>query len=218
MPISIAPSILAADFSRLGEQVSELSPHVEMFHLDVMDGHFVPNISFGVPVISSIRHLTEVTFDCHLMMTDPEPYLGPLAEAGADMVTVHIEAIPEPGRLAARARSEGLRFGLVINPPTPWEAVEPHVELCDMVLVMSVQPGFGGQSFIPEVLTKVEQARKYVDQRSLPVDIQIDGGIGTGTIRSARSAGADVFVAGSAVLGADDPVAAVAELRRLAGD
>ena len=217
-PPRIAPSILAADFSRLGDQISAVTSHVDLFHLDVMDGHFVPNISFGVPVIAAIRPLTDVTFDCHLMMTDPQPYLPALREAGADLVTVHIEALPEPGKVAAQARALGLGFGLVINPPTPFEAVAAHLELCDMILVMSVHPGFGGQTFIPEVLAKVEQARKFIDQRALPVDVEIDGGIGPETIRSARDAGADVFVAGSAVFGADDPVAAVAELRKSVED
>ncbi len=214
--VKIAPSILAADFSKLGEQVALVSDHVELIHIDVMDGHFVPNISFGIPVIRSLRPVTQVPFDCHLMITNPDFYLEPLSVAGADMVTVHIEAVPEPSSIAADAEKFALGFGLAINPATPYAAIDPFLELCGLVLVMSVQPGFGGQSFIPDVLGKVEEARRAIDRRGLDTLIEIDGGIGPDTIERARSAGVDVFVAGSAVFGNDDPVAAVTELRRLA--
>ncbi|HSF86466.1 MAG TPA: ribulose-phosphate 3-epimerase [Acidimicrobiia bacterium] len=215
-PVRIAPSILAADFSKLGAEIRTVAPHVDSLHIDVMDGHFVPNISLGIPVIASIRPVTTLEFDCHLMITNPLEYLSPLRRAGADVVTIHIEAHPDPTEVARRAREEELRFGLVINPPTPFAAIEPYVELTDMVLVMSVQPGFGGQAFDASVLAKVETARKFIDVRGLDVALQIDGGIAPETIRSARAAGAEVFVAGSAVFGAADPVAAVAELRRTA--
>lgn len=212
-PARIAPSILAADFANLGEDVSRVAPSVDLFHIDVMDGHFVPNLSLGIPVIESLRKVTDVPFDCHLMMTNPDAYLEPLRAAGADLVTVHMEVFPDPTRVASQARELGLEFGLVLNPPTPFEAVEPFVELADMLLIMSVNPGFGGQAFIPEVLTKVSQARKLVDFQGLGTEIEIDGGIGPDNIGRARSAGAEVFVAGSSVFRADDPVAAVAELR-----
>jgi ribulose-phosphate 3-epimerase len=215
-PVRIAPSILAADFSKLGEEIRAVAPHVDSLHIDVMDGHFVPNISLGIPVIASIRPVTDLEFDCHLMITNPLEYLEPLRGAGADMVTIHIEAHPDPTRVAGRAREEGLRFGLVINPPTPFTALEPYVELADMVLVMSVQPGFGGQAFDQSVLPKVEAARKFIDVRGLDIDLQIDGGIAPETIRWARDAGADVFVAGSAIFGAPDRVTAIADLRRTA--
>lgn len=212
-PPRIAPSILAADFAKLGEEVARIESHVDMLHIDVMDGHFVPNISLGMPVIESLRSATALTFDCHLMTTNPEAYLEQLKKAGADIVTVHIEVFPDPVAIAAQARSLDLGFGLVLNPPTPFEAVEPYAELCDMLLVMSVDPGFGGQSFIPEVLDKVRRARKFVDSRGLTTDIQIDGGIGPETGAAAREAGADVFVAGTAIFRARDPVAAVQQLR-----
>ncbi len=215
-PVRIAPSILAADFSRLGEEIARVAEHVDMVHIDVMDGHFVPNVSIGPSVVKAIRPVTALPFDCHLMMTNPEPHLEALRVAGADLVTVHIEAHPDPTGIASRARDLGLGFGLVLNPSTPFDAVAPYVELTDMLVVMSVQPGFGGQSFIESVLPKLEAARRHIDARALPVDLQIDGGVGLDTVAAARRAGADVFVAGSAVFGAADPVDAVVELRRRA--
>lgn len=193
-----------------------MAPHVERFHLDVMDGHFVPNLSFGMPVIESLRTVTDLPFNCHLMVTNPVALFGPLAEAGATTVSVHIEVHPDPSVPAAKARDLGLGFGLVLNPATPFEGVEPFVELCDVLLVMSVVPGFGGQSFIPEVLTKVEAARKLIDSAGLSTDIEVDGGITPETIGMARGAGADVFVAGTAIFGSTDPVDAIARLRAAA--
>lgn len=216
--LDIAPSILAADFARLGEEVAGVESEVSMIHIDIMDGHFVPNISLGVPVVRSLRAATELKFDCHMMMTNAAAYFGPLKAAGADLVTIHIEAYPDPTEAAASAKELGLEFGLVVNPPTPFDAVEPYLDLCDLVLVMSVNPGFGGQAFIPEVLDKVEVARKIIDSRGLATDIEIDGGIGPDTIRMAREAGVDVFVAGSAVFAAPDPVAAIKGMRTAAED
>jgi ribulose-phosphate 3-epimerase len=216
MPIKIAPSILNADFARLGEEVARIEDHVDLLHIDVMDGHFVPNLSFGMPVIASLRAVTRLPLFCHLMVTNPISLFGPLAASGADLVSVHIEVHPDPRVAAAEARSHGLGFGLVLDPATPWPAAEPFVELCDLLLIMSVNPGFGGQAFMPEVLPKVEAARKSIDSAGLAADIEIDGGITPKTIRPAREAGADVFVAGTAIFGAQDPVAAVAELRAAA--
>jgi ribulose-phosphate 3-epimerase len=213
--LRIAPSILAADFTRLGEEVARVEPHVDLLHIDVMDGHFVPNLSLGIPVIESLRRVSSLPFDCHLMITNPDAYLEPLKAAGADLVTIHVEVFPDPTAVAQQARDLDLGFGVVINPPTPVEAVLPYLELADMVVVMSVHPGFGGQRFIPEVLAKVETIRKTVDSRGLRTDIEIDGGIDASTIRSAWDAGADVCVAGSAVFRAPDPVAAVAEMRSI---
>jgi ribulose-phosphate 3-epimerase len=211
--LRIAPSILAADFARLGEEVARVAPVVDLLHIDVMDGHFVPNLSLGIPVIKSLRAVTDLPFDCHLMITNPDAYLEPLRDAGADLVTIHAEVFPDPVDIAAQARDLGIGFGLVINPPTPAEAILPYLELADMAVVMSVHPGFGGQRFIPAVLAKVESLRKTVDSQGLATEIEIDGGIDPSTIRSAWDAGADVFVAGSAVFRAPDPVAAVAEMR-----
>jgi ribulose-phosphate 3-epimerase len=213
--IKIAPSLLAADFSRLAEEVATIEQSADLLHLDVMDGHFVPNITFGIPVIASLRPHTGLGFDCHLMTTNPAAYLPQLAEAGADLVTMHIEAVPDPSEARKMATELGLGFGVVVSPPTPWTAVEPFVEQCEMVLVMSVHPGFGGQSFIPEVLTKVESLRKLVDSQGLATDIQIDGGISTATARSARDAGANVFVAGTAVFGQPNRQQAIEELRQV---
>ena len=209
----IAPSILAADFAHLGDEVRAVAPYVDMFHIDVMDGHFVPNISLGIPVIQSLRPVTDVKFDCHLMMLNPDFYFRAFREAGADMVTVHLEVFPDPTGPAEIARAEGLEFGLVINPPTPFEAVEPYADLCDMLVVMSVNPGFGGQSFIDETLRKMEAARNFVESHGLATDIEVDGGIGPANIRRARDAGANVFVAGSSVFGAEDSIQAVKDLR-----
>lgn len=216
-PVKIAPSILAADFANLAEDVGRVADHVDMLHVDVMDGHFVPNLSLGFPVIASLRKATDLPFDCHFMTTNAADYLDHLAEAGGDLITVHIEAYPDPRRVAARARDLGLEFGLVVSPDSPVTMLEPFVELCDLVLVMSVYPGFGGQEFIPDVLSKVEFLAKRIQSEGLDADIEIDGGIDASTARQARSAGANVFVAGTAIFRAADPVAAVREIRDAAG-
>lgn len=216
MAPKIAPSLLAADFAHLAEEVGRVAPVIDWLHLDVMDGHFVPNISFGIPVIEAARTVTDVYFDCHIMTTNPDAYLPELAKAGINLATMHIEAVPDPRRPMDRARDNGLDFGLVINPGTPFEAVAPYVEECDVVVVMSVEPGYGGQSFIPDVLPKVEAAREWVESHGLKADIQVDGGITPDNAGKAFSAGATVLVAGTAVFRAADPLAAVETLRRAA--
>ena len=216
-PAKIAPSLLAADLAHLADEVARIEDHVDSLHIDVMDGHYVPNLSFGMPVIESLRKETDLYFDCHLMVTNPVSLFESLKEAGGSLVSCHMEVLPDPTAAAARARGLGLDFGLVINPATPFEAVAPFVELCDLLLVMSVVPGFGGQGFILEVLPKIEAARKWVDSHGLPADIEVDGGITLATAVRAREAGADVFVAGTAIFRAPDPVRAVADLRAAVG-
>ncbi|MDJ0953419.1 MAG: ribulose-phosphate 3-epimerase [Acidimicrobiia bacterium] len=210
----IAPSILAADFARLGDEVNNVAPYVDMVHVDVMDGHFVPNISLGIPVIASLRKVTDLKFDCHLMMQNADRYFPELKAAGADLVSVHLEVYPDPRRAAERASAEGMEFSIAINPPTEFAAVAPFVELCDMLVIMSVHPGFGGQEFIDDSLRKMESARNFIESHDLATDIEVDGGIGAANIKRAQDAGANVFVAGSSVFGKKDPVGAVRELRR----
>jgi ribulose-phosphate 3-epimerase len=208
----IAPSLLSADFARLGEE-SQRVADADWLHFDVMDAHFVPNLTFGLPVLQAVQAVSPVPLDCHLMIDDPERWAIGYAEAGVHNVTVHVEAAAEPVTLAKNLRAAGALAGLSIKPGT---ALEPHVETLrhfDTLLVMSVEPGFGGQEFMPEVLDKVRAARRLVDTGHLRLLVEIDGGIGTDTIEAAAEAGVDCFVAGSAVYGADDPGRAVALLR-----
>ena len=214
--LRIAPSILAADFARLGSDVASVADVVDLIHVDVMDGHFVPNISMGPPVVASLRAATGLYLDCHLMITDPVRYLDPLAAAGADGVTAHIEAVPDPTPFFDSAADLGLDAGLVLNPPTPVAAVIPHLDRCSKVVVMSVHPGFGGQRFIDDVLPKIEELRETIDARGLATDIEVDGGVDLHTVGRAYAAGATVLVAGTSVFHADDPRAAAAALRAMA--
>lgn len=208
----IAPSILSADFARLADEAAAVRG-AEWLHVDVMDGHFVPNLTIGLPVVEALKRHTDIPLDCHLMIDDPDRWAVGYAEIGARNVTVHAEAAADPVALAANLRAAGALAGLSIKPGTP---LEPHVETLrhyDTLLVMSVEPGFGGQRFMPEVLAKVRTARRLVDTGHLTVLVEIDGGINDHTIVAAAEAGVDCFVAGSAVYSAADPAAAVAELR-----
>jgi ribulose-phosphate 3-epimerase len=213
--VRIAPSILAADFARLGDEVARIAPYTDILHVDVMDGHFVPNISLGPPVIASLRSATELYLDCHLMISDPVRYLEALAGAGANGATAHIEAVPNPESFFDEAARLGIDAGLVINPPTPAESVIPYLDRCSIVLVMSVNPGFGGQSFIDEVLPKIRKLRESIDSSSTGTDIEVDGGIDLRTAGRVCEAGADILVAGTAVFGAADPVAAITDIRTI---
>jgi len=211
----IAPSILAADFARLADAAQSVKG-ADWLHVDVMDGHFVPNLTLGLPVVKAILNSTEIPVDCHLMIDDPDRWAVGYAEAGAHNVTVHVEAAADPVKLAHDIRAAGAKAGLSIKPGTPFE---PYVELLrhyDTLLVMSVEPGFGGQGFIAEVLDKVRRARQLVDAGELRVLVEIDGGINSDTIEMAAEAGVDCFVAGSAVYGAHDPAKAVGLLREQA--
>jgi ribulose-phosphate 3-epimerase len=215
--VLLAPSILAADYATLAEEVGRVRPQSDWLHVDLMDGHFVPNLSIGPPVVASLRRHTDLFLDCHLMVTDPGLWLEPLAEAGAQLCAVHVE-LGDPSPLLARTRELGMLAGVVIDGPTPFEVVEPYLDdRIDLLLVMTITAGFGGQAFVPEHLTKVRRAAEIRRARDLEFRIQVDGGINSETAVLAVTAGADVLVAGSAIFGAPDPAAAAAAIRSAVG-
>ncbi len=213
--IKIAPSILSADFARLGEEVRAIAS-ADYVHVDVMDGHFVPNLTIGPPVVVALRKVTDLPLDVHLMIENPDLYIPAFAEAGADIITVHQEACIHLHRTVQLIKGCGKRAGVSINPATPAATLEMILDDLDLVLVMSVNPGFGGQSFIPSALTKIDQLRREIDRRGLKVELEVDGGVKTDNIGLIARAGADVFVAGSAVFNTADYAATIAELRSAA--
>ena len=212
MTARIAPSILSADFAALAAAVDAVAPEADTLHVDVMDGHFVPNLTIGPPVVKSLRKHTDMYLDCHLMITNPGDYLEAFKKAGADGCSVHVE-VGGTAALIKQMRDLDLDVGIVVNPETPVDAALPFLDDIDLLLVMSVHPGFGGQKFLPEVLSKLEVARAEVERRGLDVALQIDGGIDVETAPRAAAAGADTFVAGNAIFGNGDPRAAAARLR-----
>ncbi len=201
----IAPSILSADFTRLGEEIRLVEQAgADLIHVDVMDGHFVPNITIGPLVVEAAKRVTDLPLDVHLMITDPDAYVDAFAEAGADIITVHSEVVHHLHRSIQRVRMAGARPSVCLNPATPLDALEYILDDVDMVLLMSVNPGFGGQTFIPAVRNKIERLRRMIDDRGLDIEIEVDGGIGPDNIGDVYAAGADVFVAGSAVFLSED--------------
>ncbi len=215
MSARIAPSVLSADLGRLREQVAQaIEGGAEWIHVDVMDGHFVPNLTFGAPLIRALRRLTDRPLDVHLMVQRPEEYIAEYADAGANVFTFHPEATVHVQRQLAAVREHGMRAGLALNPGTPLALAEEVVADLDLVLVMSVNPGFGGQSYLPAATDKIRRTRALLDRHRSAATLEVDGGVTTATIAEAWGAGADTFVAGTAVFGGNDPAAAVRDLLR----
>jgi ribulose-phosphate 3-epimerase len=212
----IAPSILSADFTRLGEEVQAVAQAgADWIHADVMDGHFVPNITFGPMVVEAVRRVTDLPIDVHLMIENPDRYIAEFASAGADWISVQVETCPHLNRTVQFIRDRGAKAGVVLNPATSLDTVEWILDAVDYVLIMSVNPGFGGQSFIGNSLDKIRRLRQTIDQRGLQVLIEVDGGVNSDTIYEVARAGADVFVAGSAIFGSNDYRTTIAELKQM---
>ncbi|MCP3953385.1 MAG: ribulose-phosphate 3-epimerase [Desulfobacterales bacterium] len=214
----IAPSILSADFAKLGDDIRAVAAAgADWIHVDVMDGHFVPNITIGPLVVAAIRPVTDLPLDVHLMIENADRYIPDFAAAGADIIAVQTEASVHLHRTLQLIRQHDCKAGVVLNPSTPIEGLEWVLPDIDLVVLMSVNPGFGGQKFIPATLEKISRLRKMIDDRGLAIEIEVDGGVNSATIAAVSAAGADVFVAGSAIFGSDDYTATIAELRRLMG-
>lgn len=216
--IMIAPSILSADFSRLGEEISAVAKAgADVIHIDVMDGHFVPNITIGPLVVSAVRKVTDLPLDVHLMIKNPDQYLDDFARAGADWITVHVETGYHLHRTIHRIKELGKKAGAVLNPATPLATLDCILPDLDLVMLMSVNPGFGGQSFIPSALLKVKRLKQMIESTGLPIGIEIDGGVGPKNIAAIAEAGANIFVAGSAVFGAGDYAGAISTMKSACG-
>ncbi|MEW4218116.1 ribulose-phosphate 3-epimerase [Rossellomorea marisflavi] len=215
--MKIAPSILSADFSKLGEDIREVEAGgADYIHVDVMDGHFVPNITLGPPIVKAIRPITGLPLDVHLMISEPAKYVDAFADAGADYITVHVEADPHIHRTIQLIKNRRVKAGVVLNPGTASELIKPLIADIDMVLLMTVNPGFGGQAFIPSVVTKIKEIRKWADELNPALEIEVDGGINPETIAVCAEAGADVFVAGSAIYNQSDRKKAIEDLKAAA--
>ncbi|MGD6849710.1 ribulose-phosphate 3-epimerase [Rossellomorea aquimaris] len=213
--MKIAPSILSANFAELGNEIKDVEKGgADYIHVDVMDGHFVPNITLGPMIVKAIRPLTSLPLDVHLMIENPSQYIEAFADAGADYITVHVEADPHLHRTIQMIKSKGVKAGVVLNPGTSAESIKPILQDVDMVLLMTVNPGFGGQSFIPSVVPKIKQIREWANERNPTLEIEVDGGINPETAAICAEAGADVFVAGSAIYNRSDRGAAIEELKR----
>lgn len=215
--IKISPSILSSDYASLGTELKRMQDcGADMLHIDVMDGHFVPNITLGAPIVKCIRKSSTLPFDVHLMISDPYKYVPDFVKAGSDIITFHIEADSDVGATIDLINSLGVKAGLAVKPKTPVEEVYPYLDRLAMVLVMTVEPGFGGQSFMADMMPKVQAVKKEIDSRGLEVDIQVDGGINGATVIEAARAGANVFVAGNAIFSSDDAAATIADFKRKA--
>ncbi len=217
MKVQIAPSILSADFGNLAAEVKAVeNAGADVIHVDVMDGHFVPNITLGPLVVKAVKPSTKLPVDCHLMITDPDSYIEAFARAGADWITVHVEACTHLHRTIQAIKALGVKAGAVLNPATPPSTLEYVLEDLDLVLVMSVNPGFGGQGFIPSALRKIERIREMILKQGLEIPIEVDGGVNLDTIKDVVSAGAEICVAGSAVYGTEDYAATISALKKAA--
>jgi len=206
--VKIAPSILSADFARLGQQIAEAEAGgADYIHVDVMDGHFVPNITVGPLVVKAVRRVTSLPLDVHLMIEEPEQYIAPFAKAGADILTVHVEACPHLHRVVQQVKELGVRAGVSINPATPLSSLEEVLPFVDLVLLMTVEPGFGGQEFIEGMLSKIRRLRDILDERGFNCELEVDGGINAETAPKVVAAGAEVLVAGEAIFGAEEGIA-----------
>ena len=213
--IKVAPSILSADFSKLGEEIMKIDQAgADMIHIDVMDGHFVPNLTLGAPIVKALRTVTKLPFDVHLMINNPENLIDDFIAAGADIITIHIEAANHLHRLVQKVKSSGVKVAVSLNPATPLNTLEEIIPELDKVLLMSVIPGFGGQSFIPATLNKIARLKEMIDAKKLKIDIQVDGGINLETAPKVIKHGANILVAGSAVYGSNDIKGTIAQLKQ----